>query len=202
MKTSKKKWIVIGIVLTVVILTLVGVVLYLDYSDSHMVVRLGKYRGLNVDAKGKEAEDAVTEAIVANTWFGSACDDQIELDYARSIKGFEMEAEYLKKDFETFTKDNYNMTEKEFRAMVKEATRDTIRQTAVLHAIAEKENITLSDAEFAKAMPYLMEAYGYTDEEEFATDVDLNELRDELLQEKVMAFLVTQNEIVGAKTRD
>ena len=53
MKTSKKKWIVIGIVLTVVILTLVGVVLYLDYSDSHMVVRLGKYRGLNVDAKGK-----------------------------------------------------------------------------------------------------------------------------------------------------
>ena len=51
-------------------------------------------------------------------------------------------------------------------------------------------------------MPYLMEAYGYTDEEEFATDVDLNELRDELLQEKVMAFLVTQNEIVGAKTRD
>lgn len=186
----------------IIVLGVVLAVLYRDYSNSHLVTRLGKYQGLTVDAKGKEAEDAVAEAVVSKTRFGRKFDEELKKSVEDAMKVFTAEAEYLKQDFATYLREKYDMTEAEFREKVESATRDEMKLSAVLHAVAEKEKITFSDEELEKVMPYLLEAYGYTDETQFAREVNLEEIRDELLLEKVAAYLVTQNTVVNAKAAE
>ena len=70
-----------------------------------------------------------------------------------------------------------------------------MKQTAVLHAIAEKENIKISDEEYETALPMLMSAHGYTDRSQFLREIDVESLLDELLQEKVINYLLEQNTV-------
>lgn len=201
-KLAIRKWLLIGGTVLIIVLGAVFAVLYRDYSNSHLVTRLGKYRGLTVDAGGKEAEDAVAEAVAAKTRFGRKFDKELEKAVEDAMKVFTAEAEYLEQDMATYLREKYNMTEEEFRSKVERTTREELEISAVLHAIAEKEKITFSDEELDRVMPYLMEAYGYIDETQFAREVDLEQIRDELLLEKVAAYLVTQNTVVNAKTSE
>ncbi|MBR5713133.1 MAG: hypothetical protein IKX54_06010 [Lachnospiraceae bacterium] len=199
MKWSWKRfWIAAGIMIA--LLAICGWAVMRDYSNQHVVTKLAKYRGLTVDAEGKEAEEAVTAAIVAKSKYGRALETETKKEYENSMFYFEQEAKYFKMTLDEYVQKNYAMDEASFRKKVRDAAEDTVKTNAVLKEIAKREEITFSDEEFAKTMPYIMEAYGYTDEEQMAKEVDLISVRDALFLEKVRAYLVEVNTVVNAKT--
>lgn len=196
MKKSKKRRILIVAAACLAVLAVFAVLVYLDYSGSHEVVKLGRYKGLTVSASGEDSpEDALVKAIVGRTIFGRALDRTIEEKYEDTMDYFAKEAEYFQVGLEELIEKYYNADPEEFRRTARSTTEETVKQTAVLHAIAEKENIELTDGEYEDAIPMLMAAHGYTDREQFLREIDVTALRDELLQEKVIYFLMEQNTV-------
>ncbi|MBO4767310.1 MAG: hypothetical protein K6B39_10835 [Lachnospiraceae bacterium] len=200
--SAKKKIILVAGAIALIVLIALAWVLYWDFSNGHVVVRLGRYRGLTVDAGGRDAGQAVLDAVMSRTKFGRAAKREADAAYESAMKAFLSEAEYLHMDFADYLAQNYHMTEEEFRAKVRETSDADVRQSAVLRAIAQREKITFSDDEMEKVMPYLLEAYGYTDEKEFAKNEDLELIRDAMLLEKVRAFLVEKNTVVNAASQE
>ncbi len=194
--SGKKKVLIIAIVCFAV-LTLFGVLVFLDYSNSHEVVWLGKYKGLKVSSSGADSpEDALLKVIVQRTKFGSALDDKIEQKYDKTMKYFEDEAEYFKLGFAEYLKTYYQTDEEAFRKSVRDTAEETAKQEAVLRAVAERESIQFTEEEFDAILPELMESYGYTDETLFSRSYNFTELRDEQLLKKVTKYLMEQNTIV------
>jgi FKBP-type peptidyl-prolyl cis-trans isomerase (trigger factor) len=199
MKKPWKRRIIIIVAAVVVVLTVFGVLFYIEYSDEHEVIRLGQYRDLTVSSSGAEsAEDALVTMIVQRTIFGRAMDRKVEEKYEDAMAYFESEAAYFQLALPDYIKKYYATDEKEFRDSVHSTAETTVKQAAVLHAIAEKENIELTNEEFEAMMPSLLETYGYTSEAEMAKAVDLQSVRDELFQEKVIDYLMTQNTVVSS----
>ena len=193
-KGRQKRKIIIIVVACIVALAAFGVLLYLDYSNSHEVMKLGRYTGLTVTASaGKSAEEAIVEEIVNHSRFGRAMDRKIEEKYDEAMKHFTDEAEFYKLSLSAYLEKYFKTTEKEFRETVRKTAEETARETAVLLEIAKKENLVITDEEFRKKLPEVMESYGYTDEKQFAADVNFDSLREEMLQDKVREYLMTKN---------
>ena len=115
--------------------------------------KLGKYLNLKVDAKGAEAEDAIVKAVVERAKFGSKLDDRVEDEYRQSMDYFAREAEYFQMELGAYLQKNYGMDEKTFRKKVRATAEDTIKESLVLLAIAEKEHIEITSEEVEEAMP-------------------------------------------------
>ncbi|MBP5463387.1 MAG: hypothetical protein J6Y20_14875 [Lachnospiraceae bacterium] len=195
-KSNKKRTILIVVIACIVVMAVFAVLVYLDYSGSHEVVKLGRYKGLTVSASGADSpEDALVEAVVKHTIFGRALKQTIEDKYNDTMNYFESEAEYFQISLEEHVEKYYNTNLEDFRKTVRSTTEETVKQTAVLHAIAEKENIKISDEEYETALPMLMSAHGYTDRSQFLREIDVESLLDELLQEKVINYLLEQNTV-------
>ena len=127
------------------------------------------------------------------TRFGRAIKEKAEEKYEEAMKVFASDAEYRQMSLSEYIEKYYQKTEEEFREDVRKTAAETVRQDEVIRAIAEKENIVITDAEFDLVLPDIMEAYGYSDKTQFSQDVDFEMLRDELLQEKVIEYLLTRN---------
>ena len=193
-KGSRKRRILVIGILCLAVLAVFSVLAYLDYSGSHTILRLGQYTGLSVTAAdGKEPEDALIDEIVRRTRFGRAIKKKAGEKYEEAMKVFASDAEYRQMSLSEYIEKYYQKTEEEFREDVRKTAAETVRQDDVIRAIAEKENIVITDAEFDLVLPDIMEAYGYSDKTQFSQDVDFEMLRDELLQEKVIEYLLTRN---------
>lgn len=193
-KGSRKRRILVIGILCLAVLAVFSVLAYLDYSGSHTILRLGQYTGLSVTAAdGKEPEDVLIDEIVRRTRFGRAIKKKAEEKYEEAMKVFASDAEYRQMSLSEYIEKYYQKTEEEFREDVRKTAAETVRQDEVIRAIAEKENIVITDAEFDLVLPDIMEAYGYSDKTQFSQDVDFEMLRDELLQEKVIEYLLTRN---------
>ena len=106
-----------------------------------MIIRLGRYKGLTVEAGDKSAEDALLDAIIEKTSFGRKLKFEVEEKYKNSMQVFEEEAKYYGLSLAGYLERYYGMGEDEFRKEVRSTTEITVRQSAVLQAVAEKEKI-------------------------------------------------------------
>ena len=195
--TGGRKKVLTIVIVCLAVLVVFGVLVLLDYSNSHEVVWLGKYKGLKVSAEGADSpEDALLRVIVQRTKFGNALDDKIDAKYDKTMKYFKDEAEYFKLDFAEYLKTYYQTDEEEFEKTIRSSSEDEAKQEAVLRAVAEKESIRFTEEELEAMLPELMEAYGYTDETLFSRAYNFADLREEQLFKKVTQYLMEQNTIM------
>ena len=195
-KGKKKRTILIVALACLAVMAVFAVLVYLDYSGSHEVVKLGRYKGLTVSASGTDTPgDAIVDDIADRTIFGRALKQTVEDKYNETMSYFEKEAEDFQISLKEHVEKYYNTDLEKFRESVRSTTEAAVKQSAVLHAIAEKENIEISDEDFEREIPMLMADHGYTDRSQFFREIDVTSLRDELLQEKVIDFLLEQNTV-------
>lgn len=83
-----------------------------------------------------------------------------------------------------------------FREQVKEAAKKTLTQELLLRAVAEKENITVSDSEYEKGLSDYASAYGYESADALKKDYDEDTIRVSLLMDKTIRFLEQNAKIV------
>lgn len=195
-KGSGRKKVLAIVIACLAVLVVFAVFFSIDYSNSHDVIWLGKYKGLTVSADGAESpEAALVGVIVQRTKFGRALDQKMDERFDKTWKYFVDEATYFQMSFDAYLTTYYKTDEESFRKVVRESAEASVREEAVLLAIAERESITVTDEEFDSALPGLMEAAGYTDEIAFSRSVNYEDLRKQMLMERVTEFLMKENTV-------
>ena len=98
-------------------------------------------------------------------------------------------------DFGAFLSTYLGMDEKAFSDAVKKAAETTLKQELLLSAIAEKEQITVSDEDYQKGLSDYATRYGYASTDALLADFDEATVRVSLLMDKTLDFLETVNHV-------
>ena len=93
-------------------------------------------------------------------------------------------------DLESFVSAYYGMDAETFEKETIAAAEISAKQALVCLAIAENENLTLTEEDVEKAIEENYASYGYADADTFKKSIDLEEYKDSLLLNKVLDFLV------------
>lgn len=93
-------------------------------------------------------------------------------------------------DLERFVSAYYGMDAETFEKETIAAAEISAKQALVCLAIAENENLTLTEEDVEKAIEENYASYGYADADTFKKSIDLEEYKDSLLLNKVLDFLV------------
>ena len=93
-------------------------------------------------------------------------------------------------DLESFVSAYYGMDAETFEKETVATAEISAKQALVCLAIAENENLTLTEEDVEKAIEENYASYGYADADTFKKSIDLEEYKDSLLLNKVLDFLV------------
>ena len=101
-------------------------------------------------------------------------------------------------DFATFLQTYLKEDETTFNAQVKKAAEQTLKEELLLKAVAEKENITVSDEEYEQGCADYAVRYGYESADALRQAFDEPTIRISLLMDKTFAYLesVTQVDLI------
>ncbi len=141
---------------------------------------------------------AVWEEVVSNAEVIKYPEAVVEAQIDEVVQSYKDYAEYYGITFEDMLKDYYGTTEDEFMVEVKKECQLYIKEEMILRRIVELEDITITDAEYAEgAEEYALEN-GFEDakamEEYYGEDV----IKESLLWDKVLVFLVEKADIQPA----
>ena len=105
------------------------------------------------------------------------------------IATYQQYADMYGLDFGQFLSSYMNMDEESFLRETDEAAKQTLHQEILLKAIAEKENLTVSDQEFEDGCAQYAVKYGYDSADALKAAFDEPTLRISLLMDKTLDFL-------------
>lgn len=84
----------------------------------------------------------------------------------------------------------YNMTEEEFNDALQQEAESVIKREVVVDAIADAENLEVTDEEYTSGVESYASNYGFSDTSSFEEQYDKEVIMNALLTEKVMNFVV------------
>lgn len=106
----------------------------------------------------------------------------MENSYRQYAQSYNME-------YADFLEAYLGMTEESFKEAALEAVKQNLQQELYLKAIAEAENMEVSDEEYQEGCQRFADQYGYSSGDELEKDFGEGTIRISILQEKVMNFL-------------
>ena len=104
-------------------------------------------------------------------------------------------ASYYGMEFADFLPLYFGIDEATFEAESGEAVKESLQQEMILKAIAEQENLEISDEEFAEGCKKYADRMGYPTVEEFTAAYGEKEIRQSLIMDKAMDF-VKENAVI------
>lgn len=107
-------------------------------------------------------------------------------------------ASYYGMEFADFLPLYFGIDEATFEAESGEAVKESLQQEMILKAIAEQENLEISDEEFAEGCKKYADRMGYPTVEEFTAAYGEKEIRQSLIMDKAMDF-VKENAVITIK---
>lgn len=142
-----------------------------------------------------QVENAVIEQLIANTTFNEVPEDLVAKYTQNVYNNMEMAATQYGLDIDTYTLMYYGVDAATLTAQFGE---DSAKQGLVFQAIANKENLNVSDEELNTELEAKAVEYGAASVDELIGDTDKEDYRDFFMFEKVIAFLV-ENTTVSAE---
>lgn len=107
-----------------------------------------------------------------------------------ALKGrYEELAETYDMEFKDFVENQMGMTEEDFDKQAAEAAEQNVKSKMATEAIAEKENISLSDEAYEAELQRIVEMYGYESVDALKEQVDEEELKATALNNLVLEEL-------------
>lgn len=153
-----------------------------------------EYIQMNYDSQYEtEVENAVVEAVMNNATFGKLKAEDVT-NYAVSVENsVGSQASMYGIDNETYASMFYGTN---FETMVSELSESYAKQDILFKAIAEKENLTLSDEDLDARLQEYADMYGAESVDDLFTEgLDKEEYRNYFLFDDVINFLV-ENAVV------
>ncbi len=152
---------------------------------------LTEYLKQDKEAAAKEAITAeVMEKVIANTTFDRINQKDVDEYYDSVISYYNTIAMHFGVTLESYVSYYYDKSLDEFYKEVEKIAKDTIKEQLVLDAVIEKEGITLSDEKYQELVKDYMEQYEYTDQKEFETDYTVENLRQSMLYDLAIEFIL------------
>lgn len=108
------------------------------------------------------------------------------------IRTAKSNAEAYGKTYEEYLQNYLKMDEATFLDTIAKSATEIAKQSLVISAIAQTENITVTDEEYEKKVADTMAEYGYEKEKDLFQTVTEQDIRDTMLLEKVQEFLADQ----------
>ncbi|MCD7761584.1 MAG: trigger factor [Lachnospiraceae bacterium] len=143
-------------------------------------------------------ESDVQEAIYAAVAAGCEVEDypQDLVDYcmAEAISYYEYYAELFGMEYEDFIEAYFGSVET-FEEELEAAVKDSVKEELILMAIAEAEELDLTDEEYEEGLEQYAEDYGYDSGEDIEAEYGETEMRRYILLDKVFEFLVENNTV-------
>lgn len=107
-------------------------------------------------------------------------------------------ASYYGMEFADFLPLYFGIDEATFETESAEAVKESLQQEMILKAIAEQENMEISDEEFTEGCKKYADRMGYPSVEEFTAAYGEKEIRQSLIMDKAMDF-VKENAVITIK---
>ncbi len=134
----------------------------------------------------------VLETFMQNCTFNDVPKTMVEKYEQISRENIELNAASLGVDADTFTNYYYQT---DFETFVATYAEDTAKKDIALQAVANKENLNISDEELDSILLERAESVGYTTVEEFIGETPKEQYREYFMYEKVLDYLV-ENAVV------
>lgn len=144
--------------------------------------------------KAKNAESSksstVWQIVTTNCIVNSYPEDQIQ-KYITDMKKYYTEyASKTNMELSEFLKSYYNMTEDDFEEQATSTAQQSVGQELIAQAIADKENITLSEEEYNAGIANYIADGSYSSAEEFEEYYGKDSIQRRILMEKVKKYVV------------
>lgn len=155
--------------------------------------------------KEKEKENKIMQELL--TQLANTCEikeyPQAMLDYGiENMKSaYETYAKQYEMEYEDFLSTFLGMTEEEFEEEARMAVEQNLQQELYLKAIAEAEEMEITEEEYTQAAEKYAQIYGYASIDDLLKDYDESTVRISALQDKVMDF-VRENAVVEEAKAD
>ena len=164
----------------------------LDYSglDLDKYIKLGKYKELVIDARGKSESTELWNAIIAKCEVIEYPADALAYYVGQTRKQYEGIAEKANMTYDELIK-ALDLKESDFEKDAK----DLIKKDLAMLAIVKAESIELTDKEkndlFDKYAQVYIDLYGYT--YSYVEENLADEIYDSMLYDKMMEYLINKN---------
>ncbi len=156
-----------------------------------------EYRAYVFDLGQKEAqetydrnvEDALVSKVMAGCTFREPPKAMVDEYYDRVVRNMTKIAGMSNMSFETFITGYYGITMEEFEEEARAGARASCQESIMLQAIANEENIAVSQEEIDAAIAEGVEKGGYADADELIADRGEDNFEDYVMCDKVLTLL-------------
>lgn len=131
----------------------------------------------------------VWQKVVDNTEVSKYPEDEVEELRDETIDQYKDMAEQMGVEYEDYLEQN-GMTKEDFEKQVEDMSKEHIKQTLIVEAIADEEKIELSDEEYEKQLEEMAKSYGYEDADAIKDAVEEDDLKEVALYNLVVDWLV------------
>lgn len=193
-KENKRKKLIVVVLAVILGLGFIGLLSFAIYdaiASKKSIVRLGDYSALTYTATDRDtAGTQVVDLIVGRTRFGGVVEKDSETLYQSSMSNYQKDADYLEMSIERYVEIFFGSELSDFQKTVKKESLQVAKEEAVLNAIADKEKIILSDADYEKLLTSYMESVGYTDRDKFLAEYSESSLRERMRLDITVDYLL------------
>lgn len=155
------------------------------------------YAGIRAEREKAKLQDAdydkeyqLISQIIENSTF-DINDAEVQLYADQMISQYEgMAYNYYGVDLETYVASALGMSMEDYEANCRESAVFQIQQTLVKKAVAEAESLEITDEDYNERVQEYMAYYGYTDVTEFETAVGVDSIKEQVLLDKAVEFIV------------
>ena len=195
--TKNKHWSAWKIALVVLFgLTFTGLLVFAIWEyivSGKSVVRLGDYSDLTYTADNRDdAGTQVLDMLVSRSTFGGLVKEEAKKLAEQTMQRYQSNANYLEITLEEYLKTYFGTTVQDFKKSVSESALSVAKEEAVTDAVADREGIVLSEAQYETLLNRYMEDAGYTDRQLFLKDYNEKELRVQMRRDITVDFLLTK----------
>lgn len=145
------------------------------------------------EQKASEQESAMINDLVGLAYQNATVNDypQEMIDYQLEVvtKYYQSYAEQYGMEYADFLEQQIGMTEDAFLEQMTETVKQSLAQEMVLRAIAETENVEVSDEKFRTKSEEYANSIGMTDVDEFINQYGENEIMASILQDEAVEIL-------------
>lgn len=151
-----------------------------------------------------EVESKVLEQLLANATVKGEATELVTRYYDRLKDNLTYAASMYGVDLATFMQYSYGMAADQYEEEMKNAAKQTTEQLLLLQAVAEKEEMTISDEEIEKDLEEKAADYGYESVEAYkeALGNELKGYREYMMVERVTEFLVKNAKVTEVEASE
>lgn len=157
------------------------------------------------EQKDSSADSSVRQdvwnKIVKNSKIKKVPEDRIKSHQKMLDDFYHKYAESYQMEFADFLKQQMGTSEEDYKKNLKKAAKESVEQQLIVEAIAEKEDLVVSDKEYKKEVKNYVTNMGFTSQKELEEYYGKDYVRNTITAEKVMKFCAKEAKVKEVKAK-